>query len=206
MSKSIKLLINDLVLKDGLIYKKNKIFYSLKKDYLQHRFSVIILSARGFNFENIKKIVEIFSFSLITEYIFVVGNENDKNIILENFKSLNGKVIINPEPSDVIYSSLKIGLKAVSRRANFIILQFSSSYKIKKETVKTLIDRSKISKKDIIIPTYNEKKGHPIIFNSKLIPLFITLRKEKGLPYLLRNYKNCIDLVETDDENILRWR
>ncbi|NLI56792.1 NTP transferase domain-containing protein [bacterium] len=203
MSKEVKLLIHNLYLKNNTVYKKDKIFYKYKDNFLKNRFSLLILSAKNFNLNNIKKIIETFSFPEITDFVIVVGNDSDKNLIIENFKNLNGKVIVNPEPQDVLYSSLKIGLKAVSRRVNFIILQFSSLHNIKKETVKILIEKAIESKKDIIIPTFNEKKGHPIVFKSNLIPLFNSLRKEKGLPYLLKNYKDCIEEVEVSDKNIL---
>jgi len=203
MSKEVKLLIDNLYLKNGVVYKKDKIFYKYKDNFLKNRFSLLILSAKNFNLNNIKKIIKTFSFPEITDFVIVVGNYSDKNLIIENFKNLNGKVIVNPEPQDVLYSSLKIGLKAVSRRVNFIILQFSSLHNIKKETVKILIEKAIESKKDIIIPTFNEKKGHPIVFKSNLIPLFNSLRKEKGLPYLLKNYKDCIEEVEVSDKNIL---
>ncbi len=203
MSKEVKLLIDNLYLKNGVVYKKDKIFYKYKDNFLKNRFSLLILSAKNFNLNNIKKIIKTFSFPEITDFVIVVGNYSDKNLIIENFKNLNGKVTVNPEPQDVLYSSLKIGLKAVSRRVNFIILQFSSLHNIKKETVKILIEKAIESKKDIIIPTFNEKKGHPIVFKSNLIPLFNSLRKEKGLPYLLKNYKDCIEEVEVSDKNIL---
>ena len=203
MSKEVKLLIHNLYLKNNTVYKKDKIFYKYKDNFLKNRFSLLILSAKNFNLNNIKKIIETFSFPEITDFVIVVGNDSDKNLIIENFKNLNGKVIVNPEPQDVLYSSLKIGLKAVSRRVNFIILQFSSLHNIKKETVKILIEKAIESEKDIIIPTFNEKKGHPIVFKSNLIPLFNSLRKEKGLPYLLKNYKDCIEEVEVSDKNIL---
>ena len=203
MSKEVKLLIDNLYLKNNTVYKKDKIFYKHKDNFLKNRFSLLILSAKNFNLNNIKKIIETFSFPEITDFVIVVGNYSDKNLIIENFKNLNGKVIVNPEPQDVLYSSLKIGLKAVSRRVNFIILQFSSLHNIKKETVKILIEKAIESKKDIIIPTFNEKKGHPIVFKSNLIPLFNSLRKEKGLPYLLKNYKDSIEEIEVSDKNIL---
>jgi len=204
MSKETKLLIDNLYLRNNIIYKNKKIFYKKEINLLKNRFSLLTLAARNFKIDYIKRIVEIFSFPEITEYVFVVGEKKDKDLIIENFKELNGKVIINPEPNDVLYSSLKIGLKTISRRANFIILQFCSLYSIKKETIEFLLKKAKESKKDIIIPVFNKRKGHPIIFKSNLIPIFNSLRKEKGLPYLLKNYKDCIEEVEVLDENILK--
>lgn len=204
MNKKVKLLIDDLYLKKDKVYKNNSIFYESQKNYLDHRFSLLTLSARNFKLDYVQKILEIFTFKEITDYVFVVGDEKDKDLIIKKFKIFNGKVIINPEPKDVLYSSIKIGLKAISRRVDFIILQFLSLYNIKKETVDTLIKKAKISKKDILIPVFKKRKGHPIIFKSNLIPLFNSLRKEKGLPYLLKNYKDCIEEVEVNDENILK--
>lgn len=204
MNKPIKLLFDDLYLIKDKVYKNNKLYYKLKKDFLTERFSLLTLSARNFNLEFIKKIINIFSLQNIIDFVFVVGSEDDKKILLDNIKILNGKVTINPDPFDVLYSSIKIGLKAISRRSDYIILQFCSLHNIKKETVKILIDRAKDSNKEILIPTYNRRKGHPIIFKSKMIPLFNSLRKEKGLPYLLKKYKDCIEEVEVLDENILR--
>ncbi|MGB9750109.1 MAG: NTP transferase domain-containing protein [Caldisericia bacterium] len=204
MNKEIKLLIDNLFLRDNVVYKDKKIFYKKEIDLINNRFSLLTLSARNFKLDYIKKIVEIFSFPEITEYVFVVGSEKDKDLIIENFKDLNGKVIINPEPSDVLYSSLKIGLRAISRRANFIILQFCSLHNIKKETIEILLNKAKESKKDMIIPVFNKRKGHPIIFKSNLIPIFNSLRKEKGLPYLLKIYKDRIEEVEVLDENIFK--
>lgn len=204
MNKKIKLLIDGIYLSNEGVYKNNKIFYEFKKDYLDYRFSLLTLSARNFKLENIQKIINLYTFKEITDFVFVVGDDVYKEAIIKNYKLYNGKVIINPEPKDVLYSSIKIGLKAVSRNVDFIILQFISLHKIKKETVELLIEKTKLTEKDIIIPTFNKRKGHPIIFKSKLIPVFNFLRKEKGLPYLIKNYKDCIEEVEVLDENILK--
>lgn len=204
MNKKIKLLIDEMYLSKDKVYKNKSIFYEFKKDYLDYRFSLLTLSARNFKLENIQKIINIYTFKEITDYVFVVGDKNQKELIIKNYKLYNGKVIINPEPKDVLYSSIKIGLKAVSRNIDFIILQFISLIRIKKGTIEFLIERTKLTEKDIIIPTFNKRKGHPIIFKSKLIPIFNSLRKEKGLPYLIRNYKDCIEEVEVSDENILK--
>lgn len=204
MNKKIKLLIDGIYLSKDTVYKNNSIFYQFKKDYLDYRFSLLTLSARNFKLENIQKIIDIYTFKEITDYVFVVGDKNQKELIIKNYKLYNGKVIINPEPKDVLYSSIKIGLKAVSRNIDFIILQFVSLIKVNKGTIEFLIERTKLTEKDIIIPTFNKRKGHPIIFKSKLIPIFNSLRKEKGLPYLIKNYKDCIEEVEVSDENILK--
>ncbi|MGQ9845440.1 MAG: NTP transferase domain-containing protein, partial [Caldisericia bacterium] len=169
-----------------------------------YRFSLLTLSARNFKLENIQKIIDIYTFKEITDYVFVVGDKNQKDLLIKNYKFYNGKVTINPEPKDVLYSSIKIGLKAVSRNIDFIILQFISLIRINKGTIEFLIERTKLTEKDIIIPTFNKRRGHPIIFKSKLIPIFNSLRKEKGLPYLIKNYKDCIEEVEVSDENILK--
>jgi molybdenum cofactor cytidylyltransferase len=202
--KKIKLLLENFYLKDDSIYKNDKLFYSYKLKFDYPKFSIIVLAAKKFNKEGILNIIKIYNQKEIYEYIFVVGKDDNKNWILENLNILNGKVVLNPNPNDVLYTTIKIGLKVLSENIDYIILQFSTLSNIKKETVDLIIERVKKSKKEIFIPIYENKKGHPIIFKKTMKKILCNLRKEKGLPYLLKKYKDKIEYIEVFDPGVVK--
>ncbi len=199
----------DLYLGRGFYSDGNKVFlngeefFDLKFKANFKKFSLLILYARKFNLKNLLILLDVFSTPIINDVVVVVGDKREEKKVRE-IEFLNGKVVINPDPKDVLYSSLKIGLKAVSRRTDFLILHFGTLYKIGKETIDRIIEKSLTTKKEILIPTYKERKGHPIVFSRSIIPLLASLRKEKGLPYLLKHYGEKIEYFNVEDKNILR--
>ncbi len=202
--KQIKLLLDGFYLKGDYVYKNGYPFYSLKLNIFYPKFSTIVLAARRFDKESIKKIVNIFGQKEIYELIFVVGNEENKNWLINNIDILNGKVALNPNPSDVLYTSIKIGLRAISEKADFISLQFSTLSNIKKDTIDLIIKKIIKSDNEIFIPVYENKKGHPIIFKKTLKSVLCNLRKEKGLPYILKKYKEKIEYIEVFDQGVIK--
>lgn len=203
--KKIKLLLDNFYLLNEEVYKNGKIIFSKKTKFNFPRFSFIILSARKFDKEKIINILNSFNQKEIYEYVFIVGKDEDKDWLLKNLNLLNGKVILNPNPQDVLYTSIKLSIRAISEKVDYICFHFSILSNIKKETVNYLIDRVIKSDKEIFIPTYNSKRGHPIIFKKEMKKILFDLRKEKGLPYILKKYKDKIEEIEVSDSGVLKW-
>lgn len=201
----IKLLLDDYYLLDEEVYKNGHVIYTKKINFNYSKFSLIILSARKFDKDKILKILNSFNQKEIYEYIFIVGKEEDKNWLVKNVNLLNGKIILNPNPQDVLYSSIKLSMKAISKRIDYICFHFSVLSDIKKETIQFLIDKIIKSEKDIFIPIYKNKRGHPIIFKTSMKEILCKLRKEKGLPYILKNFKDKIEEIEVNDIGVLKW-
>ncbi|MCX8094596.1 MAG: NTP transferase domain-containing protein [Caldisericia bacterium] len=202
--KKIKLLLDNFYLLNEEIYKNGKVIFSRKFDFNYPRFSFIILSARKFDKEKILKILNSFNQKEIYEYIFIVGKEEDKNWLMNNLNILNGKVIVNPNPQDVLYTSIKLAMRGISEKVQYICFHFSTLSNIKSETVKYLIEKIIKTDKEIFIPTFNNKRGHPIIFKISMKKILFNLRKEKGLPYILKKYKDKIEDIEVDDIGVLK--
>jgi len=199
----------DLYLGRGFYSDGNKVFLDGKEFFDPRfrvnfkKFSLLILYARKFNLKNLLTLLDVFSTPIINDVVIVVGNRKEERAVRET-EFLNGKVVINPDPKDVLYSSLKIGLKAVSIRTDFLILHFGTLYKVERRTIDEIIKKSLTTKKEILIPSYKGRKGHPVVFSRSIIPLLVSLRKEKGLPYLLKHYADRIEYFHVDDRNILR--
>ena len=200
-----KLLVGENLTSNGFeIFRNNSLFCDLSFKVKIKRFSVIVLYARDFSIENSKRIVNLFTIPSVSEIIFVVGENKSKELIKSEIDICWGKVALNANPHDVIYSSLKIGLRAVSIKSDYIVIQFGTMAKLEKETIKNIFTESQKSNKKIFIPIFDGKRGHPIIFSYDLIHLLFSLRKEKGLPYILRHYKNYIAEIPVKDKFVIQ--
>jgi len=101
--------------------------------------------------------------SRVDEVIVVLGAEAQ-----EMKKAMAGKpvkVVFNPDYRQGMGTSLVCGLKQVSSQAHGVMVALSDQPLIDKETYNRLIEESLVLEKGIIIPTYQAKRGNPIIFS-----------------------------------------
>jgi len=142
-------------------------------------------------FETIKKInaVCIKHFSKI---IYVYSNTTKKYIA--NFKTADLRAVYNKKGNLPIITSLKCGITALSPSDRYFIVVFLSH----PQDEKTLILMSKSvveTGNKIVILRKNEEPVHPIAFPSKYKTVMIETRKELGIPYIIKKFKNEIRYV-----------
>jgi molybdenum cofactor cytidylyltransferase len=203
MAKS-KIFLDDSLEFDGInVYKKDKLFYTPLINDERIKFSLLILYARNFDIDRFAHVLRVFSLDCIYEKVAILSKEDFKKYHLR-LAEFDMKVATCPDPEDVLYASLKAGLRAISARTDFIILHFGNLSDVSRETLNRICNFTEASKSEIVIPTFDEAKGHPIVFNKNLLPQLMSLRKEKGLPYLLKKFSDEISTISVSDMNILR--
>ncbi len=76
---------------------------------------------------------------------------------------------------------------------------------IPSEVIDTLIDYFNLNKPEIIIPTYNDRKGHPIVIRSTLFPNILAItEKYRGLKEITTRFHDKIVYLRTNVEGITR--
>lgn len=75
------------------------------------------------------------------------------------------KVVFNPDYRRGMATSLRSGLKVVDGRAQRIMVVLADQPIVDRQTYNRLIEESLGSGKGIIIPTYQAKRGNPIVFS-----------------------------------------
>lgn len=127
--------------------------------------------------------------------IIVVGGCRIEEIkdILDIYPKVD--LIYNPDYLAGMFSSVKIGLDNIKEERFFLIPGDYPS--INKKTYSEMLSINK----DIVIPTYNGKKGHPLLMKSYLISNL----KEDITCNTLRDFihKQNISLLDIDDPGIL---
>ncbi|OOM81100.1 nucleotidyltransferase family protein [Clostridium sp. BL-8] len=126
--------------------------------------------------------------------IVVSGYKNEKiNKLVEGYAKV--KVVYNEEFHKGMFSSVKKGIRSVTQ--DRFLLTPGDYPLISKEVVKKIVKE----KNDIVIPSYNNKGGHPILLSSSLINDILAEDEGSNLKIYLSK-KKC-SYLNIDDIGIL---
>lgn len=100
-------------------------------------------------------------------------------------------------------SSFKTGLESISQESKAVLLLPIDYPNIKKETVKKLIQEAKKSAPLILIPTYQNKKGHPPIFSAQLKDEFLALDNSVGINVVAKRHEANTLLLPVADKGVI---
>jgi len=176
-----------------------------------------ILLAAGLStrFESVKSLVKIQNETLIErlqnqllsikidEMIIVLGAHSDqiRPFILEHKKI---RVVYNKDYNFGQTSSFQKGLADLTPEMDGALLLPVDYPAIQPLTINTIIEQFKKNRPHILIPTFNGHRGHPPIFNNKLIPELLGLNpKQQGINSIFDNHKLEINYIEVPDPGIL---
>jgi len=161
-----------------------------------------------FKFENktfLEKILEnLLETPFIFEIIVALGFEFQK--IIENTKVNSEKIkfIVNYNYQDGQISTLKEALKNCSDFSNGYLVTLVDHPFIKKETYRYLIEEFiEYNFQKIIIPIYEGRRGHPVIFPKLLKNELLNAPLNEGARYVIKKFENIVKLVKTLDKFIL---
>ncbi len=73
---------------------------------------------------------------------------------------------------------------------------------ISKNVFKTMVKEFADSETSILIPVFNNRRGHPVIMSSKFYSDIIGLNKDKGARDIIRENSSVIDMIEFDTDDI----
>lgn len=123
--------------------------------------------------------------------------------ILKNIDIKNTHICYNPHAEQGQFSSLKIGIEYISPDAAAFFMCLVDYPLVKLETYISLLEAKKEKKPYIVIPKYQERKGHPVLFSAD----FLSIIKSAPLSYTAKNivnmYANSVIFIDVDDKGIL---
>lgn len=134
----------------------------------------------------------------IKDIVFVSGYNAD--LLEEQFKKWNISFIKNEKyESTQMLDSVKIGLTFMQDKCNKIIITPVDAPLVKTSTIEKIM---KVDE-EIVIPTCQGKKGHPILLGTNIASEVLYYDGDNGLKGAIANSKYSICYIETSDEAIL---
>ena len=137
----------------------------------------------------------------LSEIIVVLGADSVK-IQTHVFKHKLIHIVYNNDYKFGQSSSVKAGLKALSPNTEkFMLIPIDGPF-IKAETIDQLITIFEREQPKILIPTFENHRGHPPIFNITFKEQIQKLGHSLGINHILKNNAQLIKTIELKDPGI----
>jgi molybdenum cofactor cytidylyltransferase len=113
-------------------------------------------------------------------------------------------VVLNPEWEQGQLSSIRTGLRSLDGiDTDGIILCPVDHPLVSARLVSILVERFYEGKKAIVLPTYNARRGHPVIFSKALFGELLAAPEDKGARSVVWAHAGDVLEVPTDEEGVV---
>ena len=136
------------------------------------------------------------------EVIVIVGHRATE--IQKQLRTRPVKTVFNPDYRDGMLTSAQTGIRALETGDAFALMLVDQPF-ITSVLIDQVIDAYVHTEKGITLPSYNYKRGHPVIFDQKYARDILALTPESdGVRTLFKKYGDDIHYVTVDTDNVLR--
>ncbi len=150
----------------------------------------------------VEKVIENIIASGIEKIMVVLGSDKD------DIRKVTGSMPVtdcyNENYKEGMLSSVKCGFSQLDVQCGAVLVFLGDQPGIEADVIKILIKAYRNSNKDIVIPVYNNKRGHPLIIDIKYKGDIEHLDKSATLRDLVHNHAGDVLEIEVKTQSILR--
>ena len=140
--------------------------------------------------------------SKLSEVIVVVGHEAEK--IQAHIQHKPVKIVFNPNYQEGMLTSAQHGVGSISASADAFAMTLVDLPLITPDLVDMVIDAYVQAEGGIAVPSYNYRRGHPVIFDRPYADDILGLDRDSGgVRSLFKRYADDIHYVTVDTDRIL---
>jgi molybdenum cofactor cytidylyltransferase len=134
------------------------------------------------------------------EIIVVLGYQ--ANRIIEIISRYSVKIVFNEKYKDGMLSSIQKGIEATDEKTEAYMIALVDQPFISSSLIESLL--GKCENNGIVIPSYNGRRGHPIIIPAKYRDEIFRLDANIGLRQLIQNHEDEIIYVDVSSDDVIR--
>jgi molybdenum cofactor cytidylyltransferase len=139
--------------------------------------------------------------SAVDEVIVVVGYRAEDVVKAVAAKPI--KLVINPDYAQGMSTSIIAGLNLVHSGVRGVMLALGDQPLVDSQTISRLIDEFYNHDKGIVVPTYQGRRGHPIIFAIKYKEKLLKLGGDVGGRKIIKDNPDDVLDVAVDSESVV---
>jgi molybdenum cofactor cytidylyltransferase len=150
----------------------------------------------------IEEVIANVTESKVDKTMVVLGANRDK--LEEHIGNLAIKICYNENYNEGMLSSVKCGFRNLPADFNAALVFQGDQPLISPNAIDAVIDAYISSRMGIVIPVFNERRGHPLLIVSKYKDEIEKLSFSEGLHSLSRKFSDDVFEVKTNVSGILR--
>ena len=131
----------------------------------------------------------------------VVGHRAES--IREELSSRNVSIVSNPDYKSGMLSSVRCGLKSLPEKCRAVMVVLGDQPTITAELIDQMVQSFEAIEKTILVPLYNDKRGHPIIFSKHYCDEILTQFDDVGLRGLLHAHPGEVSELKVSTSAVL---
>jgi len=139
--------------------------------------------------------------STVDETLVVLGSNREK--IEEVIKNLPVKSVYNPRFKEGMLTSVQKGFVSLPEEVEAVLVFLGDQPMIPSSVIDQIVSAYQSSEKGIVLPVYGQKRGHPVLINTKYRQELANLNPEIGLRELIHDHPEDILEVNLDSSSIL---
>ena len=149
----------------------------------------------------VERIVAAFKASKVGEIIVVLGHNAET--IRARLGHLSVTIVVNPDYARGQLSSLQVAIRALeTTQVDGILVHLVDQPFLDPALVNRMIDRFYESKKPIVVPAHKGRRGHPVLFSSRLFQELLDAPLDQGAKAVVRAHGAETLEIESDDERV----
>jgi molybdenum cofactor cytidylyltransferase len=114
------------------------------------------------------------------------------------------QILHNPDYQHGMTTSVQVALRHITPVPDAYLLALVDQPQISPELIQRLLATCACTSKGIIIPTYQDKRGHPIVIAARYRQDILALGPQQGLHVVVRAHAEDTLTVPVDTDDILR--
>ncbi|MFN2196871.1 MAG: NTP transferase domain-containing protein [Anaerolineales bacterium] len=139
----------------------------------------------------------------IGEIVVVLGSNHAQ--VANCLQDDQVRLVHNPDfASTDMLESFQAGLRSLGAEFSAALVCLGDQPQIEVEVVKRLVNEYNATRAGIVIPSYNNHRGHPWIVDRQYWPEVLTLPQGATLRLFLERHREAIDYVLVNTQSILQ--
>ena len=136
------------------------------------------------------------------QQVFVVVSDN-KDDISQALTDKDISLVINTISDGDMLSSVRAGIGALPQECEAALLVLGDQPSIEPQLITRIIQRFHQTNRGIIVPIYDGKRGHPLLFSQRYFAEVLTNFDGVGLRGLLQTHPADIEELTTNNSRVL---
>jgi molybdenum cofactor cytidylyltransferase len=140
--------------------------------------------------------------SKVQEVVIVLSIRNKELVNL--FEGPKVKVVLNPYSRRGMSTSICRGLEAIHPSSNGILIALGDQPFLKTRAINALIRAFDEGKGGIVIPSFQGRHGHPVIFHRRYKRELLNLKGDVGGRSIIERYPEDVRVVQLKSEGVVK--